>query len=444
MSVAPANLLLAYYADDFTGATDALEQLETAGVRAALFLEPPSTETLAARPELRAIGVAGCTRALATDEIGAEVRPALEQLKALGPRHVHYKVCSTFDSSPKVGSIGRVIDVAADVFDSKFVPVVVGSPALGRWCVFGNLFAGVGIGAESAVYRLDRHPSMSQHPTTPADEADLRLHLGRQTDKPIGLVDLRSLEDPGAAAAALEKELAAGAEVVLFDSLAPAHLRTVGELLDTHATADRTLFSAGSSAIETALSSHWRAAGVAERTAPMTAQSDLGRLLVLAGSCSPVTAEQVDRAVEAGYAGVPLDPARLGEVATIDTATERVVAAFAEDRPVIVSTNLNNGSSGAKLAPELLGEAFGRIARAAAERAGLRMLVVAGGDTSSYTARALGVESLEYLAPLTTGAPLCRAASSDPSVDGLRVVFKGGQVGRPDFLRSLVTTQATA
>ena len=64
----------------------------------------------------------------------------------------------------------RVIDVAADIFPgAPFVPLVVGAPVLGRFCVFGNLFAR--FGREPGPYRLDRHPSMSRHPTTPADES---------------------------------------------------------------------------------------------------------------------------------------------------------------------------------------------------------------------------------------------------------------------------------
>jgi uncharacterized protein YgbK (DUF1537 family) len=38
--------------------------------------------------------------------------PALfEALAALGAPLLHYKVCSTFDSAPHIGSIGRAIDI---------------------------------------------------------------------------------------------------------------------------------------------------------------------------------------------------------------------------------------------------------------------------------------------------------------------------------------------
>lgn len=108
--------LLAFYGDDFTGSTDALEFLSRAGIRTMLFIEPPSQQQLAVYTGLQAIGVAGMTRSMSPAEMEETLRPAFNSLRELGPRHVHYKVCSTFDSSPQTGSIGKAIDVGASVF----------------------------------------------------------------------------------------------------------------------------------------------------------------------------------------------------------------------------------------------------------------------------------------------------------------------------------------
>src|SRR3569833_76916 len=160
------QLLLAYYGDDFTGSTDALEFLSRAGIKTILFIEPPTPAMLAGYQDLQAIGVAGMTRAMPHAEMEMTLLPAFEALKALGAPHVHYKVCSTFDSSPQIGSIGKAIDVGAEVFDAPFIPLLVAAPALGRYCLFGNLFARMGIGSEGEIFRLDRHPSMAHHPVT--------------------------------------------------------------------------------------------------------------------------------------------------------------------------------------------------------------------------------------------------------------------------------------
>ena len=152
-----SKLLLTFYGDDFTGSTDALEQLTLGGIHTALFIAPPTPAQLNNFPGLQAIGVAGKTRSLAPDAMERELKPALLALKKLGARHIHYKVCSTFDSSPTIGSIGRVMEVAAKIFPAKFIPLLVAAPALGRYTIFGNHFArkrpGMGERARGAMER---------------------------------------------------------------------------------------------------------------------------------------------------------------------------------------------------------------------------------------------------------------------------------------------------
>ena len=63
------------------------------------------------------------------------------------------------------------------------------APPLRRYTVFGNHFAAAG----DEMFRLDRHPTMSRHPVTPMHEADLRVHLSRQTQANIGLMSLPEL-----------------------------------------------------------------------------------------------------------------------------------------------------------------------------------------------------------------------------------------------------------
>lgn len=406
-------LRLAYYADDFTGATDVLESLARAGLRTRLFLEPPTAAQCAG---LDAVGVAGLTRSLAPDAMEAVLRPAFVALRGLGARHVHYKVCSTFDSSPAVGSIGRAIDVGAAVFGSRVVPLLVAAPALGRYCVFGNLFARYGIGSNGAIHRLDRHPSVSNHPVTPMTEADLRVHLAKQTSKKIGLVSLLDLES-ASTQPLLIKQGSEGAEIVLFDGVNDAHLLRAGALIDGLAGASP-LFSVGSSGIESALAAHW---GTPVRTFLPAAPAS--PLLVMSGSCSPVTAGQIDWALGQGFAGVALDLS--GGSAT------SIASALRSGKSVVVYTS--RGQANGTLPAEKLGPMLGRLARDVIAQAGVKRVVVAGGDTSSYAARAMGIQSLEILAPLSPGAPLCRAHAPGSPVDGIELNFKGGQVGSPDY-----------
>ncbi len=432
----PTPLRLAYYGDDFTGSTDALEFLVRCGLRTTLFLDPPTPAQLAALPPLDAIGVAGLTRSLAPDAMEQVLRPAFIALRALGPAHVHYKVCSTFDSSPTIGSIGRALDVGTEIFSARFVPVLVANPALGRFSAFGNLFARYGIGSGGAIHRLDRHPSISRHPVTPMQEADLRAHLALQTAKQIGLLDILALAQPAAEyRAALDARLAAGDEVVLFDLINSVDFSKIGGLLDAYASPAQTLFSVGSSGIEAALATHWTSGRpVATSASESKPASPAKPLLILSGSCSPVTDGQITHAAAQGFVTIALDPSARDHSAAIESA----VAALRSGQHTLLYTSRGSATTAAPIPADQLGTALGQLARDILARSPqTRRLVIAGGDTSSYAARALGIASLDFLAPLVVGAPLCRARIPGSPLDGLEVNFKGGQVGAENYFSAV-------
>lgn len=428
------KLLLAFYGDDFTGSTDALEFVSRAGMKAALFTEPPTREQLAAYPGLDAFGVAGITRSLSPQAMEERLEPAFRQLHGSGARHVHYKVCSTFDSSPTVGSIGKAIDVAAAIFRNRFVPLLVAAPPLGRYCVFGNLFARMGIGSQGKIYRLDRHPSMRCHPVTPADESDLRLHLGKQTAKQIGLLDILQItKTKKEIDGELDKLMQEGAEVMLLDALNEEHLHSLGELIDAEAAHQSPLFSAGSSGIEMALGKYWQDQGVIRSVQSWHRIGEAMPLLVLSGSCSPVTTAQIAWAVANGFAEVEIDPQAVvqNRADLMEAYCQEAIEQLRRRRHVIVHTG--GGKKQALVAGEILGTALGSMGRKICEQIKPERIVVAGGDTSSYATRALGIEAVEMIAPLVPGAPVCSAHAPGSPVNGLEINFKGGQVGGEDY-----------
>ena len=63
----------------------------------------------------------------------------------------------------------------------------------------------------------------------------------------------------------------------------------------------------------------------------------------------------------------------------------------------------------------------------------VKRIIIAGGDTSSYAARAMDIEAVEMIAPFGHGAPLCKAISTNKNINGLEVNFKGGQVGSESY-----------
>ncbi len=464
-NIQPPPLSLCYYADDFTGATDALEILETAGIRTVLFVNPPTAAQLKRYAGLQAVGVAGHTRSKPTPLLEDELRPALTALRSLGARHVHYKICSTFDSSPHIGSIGRAIEIGREVFsEAAVVPLVVGAPSLGRYCVFGNLFARFGIGSDGPIHRLDRHPATTSHPMTPADESDLRRCLARQTDVPACLFDVLMLDATDREATeSIQRLVRAAAEetpgtrpIVLFDVLSADHLPRIGRLIEQLATS-APMFSVGSSGIEMALTAHWSLSGNIATPRSWQRSEAVDALLVVSGSCSPVTSGQISWAVDHGYAEIPLATAAVAGGDNIESHVNRVAEqaldGLASGKSVIVHTgrgyddsrlavprnnvdvaSAENGDVAARTeTARRLGDALGQILKKCLRSNTLQRICVAGGDTSSAVIRVLGIESLEMLAPLSPGAPLCVARATGQSVDGKEMNFKGGQVGGPSY-----------
>lgn len=457
--VSSDGLLLTFYGDDFTGSTDAMESLARAGVRTVLFLKPPTVETLANFTNLGAVGVAGDSRAMTPEDMERTLPEAFSQLKALGAPLFHYKVCSTFDSSPEIGSIGCAIDLGQKIFASPFVPLLVGAPRLGRYTVFGNHFARSGV--DDQTYRLDQHAPMHHHPVTPMRESNLRLHLSQQTSKEIDLFDILQLGGGGAnTEGQFHTVLERGPEVVLFDVLYEHQLSTIGQLIWDQADGEVPLFVVGSSGVEYALTAYWRANGELAEPQEFESPGQTEQLVAVSGSCSPVTEQQIKRALEHGFVEIPLDPARLVDREGIDeeseAAIERTLEKISKGNNVIVHTcrgpqDPRSKSTARRLEAlgykgleaklkggRILAEATGRILRAVLELADVRRVAVAGGDTSSYIADQLDIQALEMIAPAAPGAPLCRVYSEEGTLDGLEIVFKGGQMGSKDFFVNIL------
>jgi uncharacterized protein YgbK (DUF1537 family) len=233
------------------------------------------------------------------------------------------------------------------------------------------------------------------------------------------LFDVLDAERPEAEARTRLEALAReNAAIVLFDVLRDQHLHLIGRLIDGSVRRGLPLFSVGSSAVEMALGAGWR--GRAPRAwSPLRPAKPL---LIVSGSCSPVTARQIAWADAHGFAIVPLGK----------NAHAEASAALRAGRHALVCSSRGKRRRTA-LPARTLGTELGRLARTLVAEHGVKRLVVAGGDTSSYAARALGIEALEMIAPLAPGAPLCRAHATDPAIDGLEVSFKGGQVGAEDY-----------
>jgi uncharacterized protein YgbK (DUF1537 family) len=412
--------LLSYYGDDFTGSTDVMEALASHGVETVLFTRIPSAEQFAQFANVQAVGLAGTSRSESPEWMDENLPPALQWLKSLGARYCHYKVCSTFDSSPAIGSIGRASEIGARIFGQAMIPLVVGAPQLRRYTFAANLFAAY----QSEIYRIDRHPVMAKHPVTPMREADLRLHLALQTVLPVTLA---SQDWPKGG-------------IALLDVHGAATQLAAGELLLELGDG----FVVGSSGVEYALLKALQARGSIQGTASFPALKPVERTMVVSGSVSPTTERQILHAIRNGFEAISVSALELaGEnaEAIIAEAATHALRALEKGQSPLVHTALGHATDeGQKLnaiknGRRRIGEGLGRILKQVVRRTGLRRVLVAGGDSSSHALSQLDIYALQTRMPIpeTPGSPLCSAASADPQLDGIEIALKGGQVGLEDY-----------
>ncbi|UWQ20773.1 3-oxo-tetronate kinase [Jannaschia sp. W003] len=392
-------------ADDFTGATDLAAMLARAGVPVTLRIGVPEAGTRATAFEVVALKI----RTLPPEEAVAQARAALRWLQGAGVRHVFWKYCSTFDSTPR-GNIGPVAEMLMGALGAPRTVHVPAFPENGRRVFMGHLFVGA----------LPLHESsMRDHPLTPMRDSSLQRLLKPQTTRGTALVDWPTVRQ-GAAAVRAAVEAEAGH--VVLDAVDDADLAVLAEAI--HAMP----LVCGGSAVALPIARHLRDA-VPEATVPPLPVPGPGRL-VLSGSCSEMTRRQVADYLRRAE-GYRLDPVELSRGGLADArhwleqqdpASGPIVYATAEPHAVARAQEV----LGVARAGALVEKALATLAADAAGR-GVGAIVVAGGETSGAVTTALGVTRLRIGPEIAPGVPWCFAAG------GPALALKSGNFGEAGF-----------
>ena len=410
-------MLLGCIADDFTGATDLANTLVRQDMRTVLLLGVPAE----GQPvDADAVVVALKSRTIPAGEAVDQSLAALRWLRDNGARQFFFKYCSTFDSTDD-GNIGPVAEALLDALGEDFTIACPAFPTTGRTIYLGHLFVGDLLLSDS---------SMRNHPLTPMTDSNLVHVLGRQTQGRVGLVHHRTVSH-GAAAIAQEFDRLHGDGCVaaIVDAIDDADLLAIG-----HAAADLKLVTGGSG-VAMGLPDNFRRAGLLTAKGAADALDPVDGLeAVIAGSCSAATIGQV---AEMGgtHPMFRVDPAALaaGEDvagAALDWAAAKLpkgpVLIYSTDQPDAVAAV--QGRLGRDEAGALVEDAMAKIARGLAD-AGVRKLVVAGGETSGAVVQALGVTALRIGPEIDPGVPWTQSLGDPP----IALALKSGNFGAPDF-----------
>ena len=423
MATPPYRASVLFYGDDFTGASDNAAQYARHGLQTRLFFNHPGMAALQeAAAQCDVVGIAGTARSLSPEAMREELLPVLQAFAQLQVPWVQYKCCSTFDSAAHTGSLGYAIGLMKEVWPDCFVPVHSAAPEFGRYTLFGHHFAR----AANEVYRLDQHPVMSVHPVTPMHESELAkvlLTQGFQTDH---VLDVRQLDQHQTSPEHLTKVLASHHSAVV-DGYTQLQVVTAAAAL-WRLSQQRQICAMAAQGLAHGLGQHLRESHHTQLQAPKQQLLPTDRLLVLSGSCSALSAAQIDHAEQAGFVCL-----RLSNDASLDDVQTRMLNALSAGQSVVVFTARGHEQTHDWPAGQLvqrIGVCFAKLADAAFKHTDLTRLVVAGGDSSSYTMRALGAEALHIKAShFTQNAHFAELVSAKAHIHGKEVLLKGGQVG---------------
>jgi uncharacterized protein YgbK (DUF1537 family) len=382
------------------------------------------------------VGVAGPARSLGGEAFDELVRAELAQIARTGAEVLLYKVCSTFDSLPTLGSIGRGIELLHEQFTGLGpVAVAPAQPQFGRYTAFSNHF-GVFAGQ---VHRLDRHPVMSRHPSTPMHEADLRQVLAEQfTDRQVpAAVHLPAYAD-GSFTERWKAYQADSVPAFVVDAVTDDHLDEVARALRAagHTSGAQPSVVVGSGGIMAALAR----IDTGREARQSGRQQASGPVLVVSASASSTTAAQIGDAVNHGWADVPVpvDLLKTEDQDLLAAVEKHTAAALSAGRDVVVHTTRGSDdpryAAAGPIDPRHVGGLLGTLAGHMAGAGLTRDIAVLGGDTSSHALMAMGVQELRVSDQFVTAGPVCRS-DDHATVAGCRLLLKGGQVGPPDILR---------
>ncbi len=413
-------MILGVIADDFTGATDVASMLVREGMRTVQVIGLPA----GAAPDADAVVVALKSRTVPAAQAVAESLAALRWLQAAGARQIYFKYCSTFDSTP-AGNIGPVAEALLDALGAAQAIACPAFPENGRTVFRGHLFVGDQLLSDSG---------MRDHPLTPMTDPCLVRVLQAQCKGKVGLLRYDVLgQGADATRAQLQALASQGHRLVVADAVTDADLRVLGQ-----ACADAPLITAGSG-VALGLPAAYAERGWLQRDAQAASLPAVGGTgAVLSGSCSVATNAQVRHWLDSGLPAMRLDARALaaGEplaqralaFARQHLATSSVLV-FASAAPAEVKAA--QAELGAERAGQLIEACLATVAQALVA-AGVRRLVVAGGETAGAVVQALGVHSLRIGAPIDPGVPWTQALGRDEA-QPLLLALKSGNFGSVDF-----------
>jgi uncharacterized protein YgbK (DUF1537 family) len=418
------SLIFGALADDLTGGMELAAMLVSQGIRCGFVTDPARVADLV---DVDAVVIAQKTRVVPAAQAVAAFERGAKALLARGARQLFFKYCATFDSTDD-GNIGPCADVLRDLTGAAQVLFAPSFPEAGRRVFQGHLFYDDMLISESPK-RFD--------PLTPMLDPSLVRTLQRQTTTRVGLMPQQAVRAGLAAMQEHGRRLTdAGIGYAIADATMPSDLEALAEL------SCEWPLATGNSSLAYYYPPHWRRLGWLGGDVHATPLPPVsGPAVALSGSCAERSLDQL-LAFERERPVLRLDLERaIDGVDVVAEAMGWACSALA-DGPVAIATSALPEQVARVQArigrhqAAALGEAvLGRRAMRLVE-AGVRRIVVLGGETSGSVLEQLRIDRLQvgrYVAP-----GVARAVSTGDTP--IALCLKSGKLGPVDMLLPMLAS----
>lgn len=421
-----SKIILGCVADDFSGASDAASFFVKEGIKTFLYNGIPKENLQDLSEDIIVVVIALKTRTQETLKAVSDTLEAFDWLRNNGAKQLFIKYCSTFDST-KEGNIGPIIDSVLEKYNIKYTIICPALPVNGRTVVNGKLYI-------NGVPLNETH--MKDHPLTPMWDSDLSKLMEPQGKYPCLNFNYEMLEQSN------EDILKAIEDFGIKNK----HFYVIPDYIEEkHAEKIANIFGnlpllTGGSGLMTQLGSKYRNI-IASEYRNITSRTT-GKAIILAGSCSKATLEQIEDFKNSNGKCFKISPIALMNGShtkediwrNIELASEDSILVYSSDNPENVREAQKFGS---QVVSDLLEQATAYIAKKAVEN-GFNRIIVAGGETSGAVTKILGYDSYLVGDSIAPGVPVMIPMNNEK----IRLVLKSGNFGQKDFfMRAINTTK---
>lgn len=417
-----SKIIIGCVGDDFSGSSDAASFFVKAGVSTYLFNGIPK-DKVSFDEEYVAIVIALKTR---TDDKNKAIKDSLEAfqwLKDNGAQMLFSKYCSTFDST-KEGNIGPIIDAVLEKYHYKYTILCPGLPVNGRIVKDGHLLL-------NGIPLHETH--MKNHPLTPMWDSDISELIEPQGKYSSIKINYESMKKGKEEVLNMINKFGENHKhfYVIPDYIEDEDGKKIVEIFDGLP------FLTGGSGLMYDIGMKYKGEN-SDDDKRIPASGTYGKAIVLAGSCSKATLEQIEDYIEKGYVSYKIDPIKLynGSLTkeeiwhTINSEGTNNVLVYSSDS----SDNVKNAQKyGSENISKLLETTTAFIAKKAVN-SGYKRIIVAGGETSGAVTQTLGYTGYIVSESIAPGVPVM-IPLSDPSI---RLVLKSGNFGQKDFFHRAI------